>query len=51
MRTWSGRLRLDDLVDELFFRLPASPKRRDADDLFRMMIEQFQPFFRCIIRR
>src|SRR5688572_28969629 len=26
------QLRLDDLVDELFFRLPASPKRRGPDD-------------------
>jgi hypothetical protein len=44
-------LRLDDLVDEPFVRLPATAKRRDAHDLFRMMIEQFQPFFCGIIRR
>ena len=46
-----SRAPLDNLVHQPLFRLSPSPERRDAYDLFWMMVEQLQPFFRYIVRR
>jgi hypothetical protein len=39
------------LVDQPLFRLSPSPERGDSDNLFRMMIEELEPFFRRIVGR
>ena len=41
----------DNLVDQSLFRRPPAAEGRHTDNLFRMVIQQFEPFFGGIVRR